>query len=177
MLIAATLRRLWLLPSLLIGFLLLNLVAGCRSAQSVPPSAYQVRLAPPAVALVPTPAPVSTPAMPPAAAELAAVAPPQRRAMGHARRRLIAAPVAYTPTPKHSQQRLARTVLRAAHRAPGTRSNTTEVGLGTTVLGVLGLIVAPIALIGLLIWGGPVWAILLGLAALAVLVAYIDPFW
>jgi hypothetical protein len=52
----------------------------------------------------------------------------------------------------------------------------TEVGLGTTVLGVLGLIVLPISLIGLLIWGGPVWAILAGLAALAVLVAYLDPF-
>lgn len=52
----------------------------------------------------------------------------------------------------------------------------TEVGLGTTVLGVLGLVVLPLSLLGLLIWGGPVWAVLAGLAALAVLVAYIDPF-
>ncbi|RYU78625.1 hypothetical protein [Hymenobacter persicinus] len=51
-----------------------------------------------------------------------------------------------------------------------------EVGLGTTVLGVLGLVVLPIALLGLLIWGGPVWAVLAGLAGLAVLVAYLDPF-
>ena len=51
-----------------------------------------------------------------------------------------------------------------------------EVGLGTTVLGVLGLIVLPISLVGLLIWGGPVWASLAGLAGLAVLVAYLDPF-
>jgi hypothetical protein len=53
---------------------------------------------------------------------------------------------------------------------------TAEVGLGTTVLGVLGLIVLPISLIGLLIWGGPVWAILAGLSALAILIAYLDPF-
>lgn len=51
-----------------------------------------------------------------------------------------------------------------------------EVGLGTTVLGVLGLIVLPISLLGMLIWGGPVWLVLAGLSALAVLVAYIDPF-
>ena len=53
---------------------------------------------------------------------------------------------------------------------------TAEVGLGTTVLGVLGLVVLPIALIGLLLGGGLVWGVLAGLAALAVLVAYIDPF-
>jgi hypothetical protein len=51
------------------------------------------------------------------------------------------------------------------------------VGLGTTVFGILGLIVLPIALLGLLLSGGGlVWGILAGLAALAVLVAYIDPF-
>ena len=53
---------------------------------------------------------------------------------------------------------------------------TAEAGLGTTVLGVLGLVVLPIALIGLLLGGGLVWGIVAGLAALAVLVAYIDPF-
>ena len=52
-----------------------------------------------------------------------------------------------------------------------------EVGLGTTVLGVLGLVVLPIALIGLLLSGGGlVWGIVAGAAALAVLVAYLDPF-
>ena len=56
---------------------------------------------------------------------------------------------------------------------PRTRA---EVGLGTTVLGVLGLVVLPLALLGLLIWGGAVWAALAGLAALAVLVAWLDPF-
>lgn len=54
---------------------------------------------------------------------------------------------------------------------------TAEVGLGTTVLGVLGLVVLPVALIGLaLSGGGLVWAIVAGAAALAVLVAYLDPF-
>ena len=60
--------------------------------------------------------------------------------------------------------------LRRAHA-------TAEVGLGTTVLGVLGLVVLPIALIGLLLSGGGlVWGLVAGLAALAVLVAYLDPF-
>ena len=54
---------------------------------------------------------------------------------------------------------------------------TAEVGLGTTVLGILGLVVLPIALIGLLLSGGGlVWGIVAGAAALAVLVAYLDPF-
>ena len=52
-----------------------------------------------------------------------------------------------------------------------------EAGLGTTVLGVLGLVVLPIALLGLLLSGGGlVWGVVAGLAALAVLVAYLDPF-
>ncbi|WP_125932508.1 hypothetical protein [Hymenobacter glacialis] len=51
-----------------------------------------------------------------------------------------------------------------------------EMGLGTTVLGVLGLILLPVALVGLLLSGGLVWGVVAGLAALAVLVAYLDPF-
>ncbi|MFD2721049.1 hypothetical protein ACFST9_20180 [Hymenobacter monticola] len=54
---------------------------------------------------------------------------------------------------------------------------TAEAGLGTTVLGVLGLIMLPIAALGLILSGGALgWIIVGGLAALAVLVAYIDPF-
>lgn len=66
-----------------------------------------------------------------------------------------------------------------AHRRAllSRRRATAEVGLGTTVLGVLGLVVLPIALLGLLLSGGGlVWGILAGAAALAVLVAYLDPF-
>ena len=67
----------------------------------------------------------------------------------------------------------------ATHRRPllARAHVPAEVGLGTTVLGVLGLVVLPIALIGLAISGGGlVWGIVAGAAALAVLVAYIDPF-
>ncbi len=67
----------------------------------------------------------------------------------------------------------------AAHRRAllGRPRATAEAGLGTTVLGILGLVALPIALIGLAISGGGlVWAIVAGAAALAVLVAYLDPF-
>ena len=48
--------------------------------------------------------------------------------------------------------------------------------VGTTVLGVLGLVKLPIARIGLVLGGGGlVWAIVAAAAALAVLVAYLDP--
>ena len=63
-----------------------------------------------------------------------------------------------------------RTLLARPHAAA-------EAGLGTTVLGVLGLVVLPIALLGLLLSGGGlVWGVVAGAAALAVLVAYLDPF-
>ena len=52
-----------------------------------------------------------------------------------------------------------------------------EVGLGTTVLGVLGLVVLPVGLLGLLLGGGLAWGVVAGLGAVAVLVAYLDPFW
>ncbi|MCR5887531.1 hypothetical protein LRS06_06990 [Hymenobacter sp. J193] len=71
---------------------------------------------------------------------------------------------------------LARSAAQAAKKHQAKPKQVEEVGLGTTVLGVLGLVVFPLSLIGLLIWGGPVWAVLAGLAALAVLVAWLDPF-
>ena len=76
----------------------------------------------------------------------------------------VPAEVAHTKTVMHR-----RALLHRPHA-------TAEAGLGTTVLGVLGLVVLPIALIGLLLGGGLVWGVVAGLAALAVLVAYIDPF-
>ena len=49
--------------------------------------------------------------------------------------------------------------------------------LGTTVFGILGIVALPIALLGLLLSGGGlVWGIVAGAAALAILVAYLDPF-
>ena len=69
------------------------------------------------------------------------------------------------------QRRAAARLLRQRPQAPA------EVGLGTTVLGVLGLVALPIALLGLLLSGGGlVWGIVAGAAALAVLVAKLDPF-
>ena len=74
-----------------------------------------------------------------------------------------------------------RTIVRphAPHQRPllARPHATAEAGLGTTVLGVLGLVVLPIALLGLLLSGGGlVWGIVAAAAALAVLVAYLDPF-
>ena len=105
-----------------------------------------------------------------------AAAPAATRARSKARRQASVARVAavtkaaLVPTLSRPASVRRRALL---HRSHGTA----EAGLGTTVLGVLGLVVLPIALIGLAISGGGlVWAIVAGAAALAVLVAYIDPF-
>ncbi|SES72887.1 hypothetical protein [Hymenobacter actinosclerus] len=154
--------------------------AGCRSAQS----AYQFRPAPTVAAASQRPAPAQAlPAAAPASAAVKALpAAVARPVASHAARRPVRRTAGAVPA------RLARSFSAAAQPTyaavvrPGRRGATdgaqavAEVGLGTTVLGVLGLIVGPISLVGLLIWGGPVWAVLLGLSALAVLVAYIDPF-
>ena len=87
---------------------------------------------------------------------------------------MVAVPTAIASTDKRTVVRPMPTRRRVLLTRPHT---TAEVGLGTTVLGVLGLVVLPIALIGLLLSGGGlVWGIVAGLAALAVLVAYLDPF-
>lgn len=162
--------------SLMLLFLLL--ASGCRSAQS----AFQFRPAP-TVAARPVPAPVveaapavvaevPAPAQPVAATKAIWPAPLKPRQL----RQQLRWAVAQAAAPRQLlKPLLARPATQGVRRAAGPRQST-EVGLGTTVLGVLGLVVLPISLIGLLIWGGPVWAILAGLAALAVLVAYLDPF-
>ncbi|MFC4791703.1 hypothetical protein ACFPAF_06370 [Hymenobacter endophyticus] len=154
-----------------------GLAAGCRSAQT----AYQFRPAEGPVAVRPAPADTATvqPATPvPTVAQRATtplmvarnsqtrprVKRQLRQAVAQVQTRLVATAA---PGRKSAAQQV--------RRVAGPR-HTTEVGLGTTVLGVLGLVVLPISLIGLLIWGGPVWAVLAGLAALAVLIAYLDPF-
>jgi hypothetical protein len=161
-----------------LALMLLALASGCRSAQS----AFQFRPAP-AVAARPVPAPsgdvapaevaeVPTPAQPVAAPNTRQPAPLKSR---HLRQQLLRV-MPQSATPRQLlKPSLAKPAAQSLRRAAGPR-HATEVGLGTTVLGVLGLVVLPISLIGLLIWGGPVWAILAGLAALAVLVAYLDPF-
>jgi hypothetical protein len=68
-------------------------------------------------------------------------------------------------------------VLRQHHAFLRRPRATAEAGLGTTVFGILGIIALPIALLGLLLSGGGlVWGIVAGAAALAILVAYLDPF-
>ncbi len=77
-----------------------------------------------------------------------------------------AGPQRVTTTPKQPRWHL-------RHRPQGIA----EAGLGTTVFGILGLVTLPIALLGLLLSGGGlVWGIVAGAAALAILVAYLDPF-
>ncbi len=94
----------------------------------------------------------------------------QERRLAPAARVAAVAKAALVPKTARSATGKRRVLLQRPH-------GTAEVGLGTTVLGVLGLVALPIALIGLAISGGGlVWAIVAGAAALAVLVAYLDPF-
>lgn len=117
-------------------------------------------VAAPVASAAPAPRTAATPA---AAAALPAPAPPV--AAGPAE---TLASVA--PAPGHTASHMHRHLLRRAH-APA------EAGLGTTVLGILGLVTLPVALLGLLLSGGGlVWGIVAGAAALAILVAYLDPF-
>ncbi|TGE20749.1 hypothetical protein E5K00_22475 [Hymenobacter aquaticus] len=162
-------------PLLVVGLLLL--LSGCGTSRS----AFQFR--PPAVARAVAP-PVAAPApvVPPVAAvaPVPVVAPVVRRS---AEARPPTSHVARRPRPTPlvtARYAVTRPALRAAVKqlttAPQHHTEAAEAGLGTTVLGVLGLVVLPVSLLGLLIWGGPVWAVLAGLAAVAILVAYLDPF-
>ncbi|SNR50299.1 hypothetical protein [Hymenobacter mucosus] len=171
-------RRAQLLSRLTMALVGLLLFASCRSAQS----AYQFQ--PPASSRL---AHVGTPALPPAAVEAASLPAPAPTPL------VVGQPTSQEPRkPRQVHRQLRKVVARAAvhqrlvslvtqpaaqrvQHAAGPR-HVSEVGLGTTVLGVLGLVVLPISLLGLLIWGGPVWLILAGLSALAILVAYLDPF-
>ncbi|MBX0291837.1 hypothetical protein K3G63_15400 [Hymenobacter sp. HSC-4F20] len=157
----------------------LGLTAGCRSSQS----AYQFRPAPAvahgraplpdsgAVAVSVTPSPVQALPTQAASRRTTPYPKPASRKLRLRLQRAVASSVSQARPPLTR----VRTGAQAARHSAGPR-RATEVGLGTTVLGVLGLVVLPIALVGLLIWGGAVWAVLAGLAALAVLIAYLDPF-
>ncbi|MBO0359691.1 hypothetical protein J0X19_17150 [Hymenobacter sp. BT186] len=175
----APVRLLRHLTRLSLAAMVLLLAASCHSTQV----AYQFRPAtsPAAATMASTDsvqvvAPVVATAATPAvlAAVPAKAARPALRPARQMRqlRRVVAQALAQQrvkPTTHYGAAQSIRHVARRPHQ-------TAEVGLGTTVFGVLGLIVLPISLLGLLIWGGPVWAILAGLAALAILIAYLDPF-
>ena len=149
-------------------------VAGCQSTRL----SYSFPAAPRAVALA-SPAAPAAPAVGAAtfSQKLPAVAAPRHPAptpTGTAaavpRPRLARLPLRPRPAP------VARPVAAARHLSFKPQAPA-EVGLGTTVLGVLGLVALPIALLGLLLSGGGlVWGIVAGAAAVAVLVAKLDPF-
>ena len=149
-----------------------SLLAGCQSSRS----GFSFQPAPRAVALENSVAPAATKTAPTAAAPFATAAAnqsviPQFKAQApHLVHRPARGLAAWQPAP------LARRPPAARHPQPKPQAPA-EVGLGTTVLGVLGLVVLPIALLGLLLSGGGlVWGVVAGLAALAVLVAKLDPF-
>ena len=153
-----------------------SLTSGCQSSRlgfSFQPTLGRLRPVPLAVA--PTDSLVAITTLAPAASVL----PARNRASRQARTQVREVSMVVVPTAIANTDN--RTVVRpmpTRRRALLTRPYATaEVGLGTTVLGVLGLVVLPIALIGLLLSGGGlVWGIVAGAAALAVLVAYLDPF-
>ncbi|GAB3586199.1 hypothetical protein [Hymenobacter daeguensis] len=160
--------------SLLVVFL--GLLSGCQSSRpgfSFQPAPQRPARVETTAAPAATPAAVGTAV---AGAPAAQPLPPQLRGQRKARRQASAARVAAI-----AKAVLAPKIGRAAllpRRALLQRPHATaEAGLGTTVLGVLGLIALPIAAVGLILSGGGLgWIIVGGLAALAVLVAYIDPF-
>lgn len=151
-------------------------LASCQSTR--PAYLFQPSATGAAATVVPVRAPVppvpQAPATIPARREVTAAHLGQSESLAPARQS-VRARLAVLRQPVVVWQRTVRPAAQAARKVARPR-HSKEVGLGTTVLGVLGLIVLPIALLGLLIWGGPVWVILAGLAAVAVLVAYLDPF-
>lgn len=83
-----------------------------------------------------------------------------------------AAASAATPTAGLKRQLAAHHYARLLHRAHAPA----ESGLGLTVLGLLAMVALVVALIGLAISGGGLgWIIAAGVAALVILVAYLDP--
>jgi hypothetical protein len=69
-----------------------------------------------------------------------------------------------------------QTAAQAVRRHLVGPRTTTEVGLGTTFFGILGLLAVLVGLIGLALGGGLVFGLIAAAGALAVLVAWIDPF-
>ena len=66
--------------------------------------------------------------------------------------------------------------MRVARRAAAPR-NTAESGLGTTFLGILGILAIPVGLIGLLLSGGALaWGIVALVGGLLLLNAVFEPF-
>ena len=165
------------LPALLVVFA--ALVSSCQSSrpgfsfQPAPGRARAVAVAK-SVAIVMKDSATATVSMPATAASrptFSRPAPVIRLRQGHPQQPRLLAPVAaetqvVTPAPAVAHRR------GLLHRAHGTADS----GFGMTVLGLLGLVALAVGLIGLAISGGGLgWAIVVGVAALIVLIAYIDP--
>ena len=160
---------------LLNALLVLSVAASCSGSRA----AYQFRPAAPAAAqrtvVTRDSAASAVAAAPVSAAEISTPALQPHRQEGNRKTQRVVTQLVKQAKAQHNQLVAKPTKHQEAAKASSAQ-RPAEVGLGTTVLGVLGLVVLPISLLGLLIWGGPVWAVLAGLAALAVLVAYLDPF-
>ena len=178
-----TLPRLFNLRLLAVLMVAAGLASGCQSSRpsfSFQPIPRQARAVKAAGATASTPEAAATPvptALPKPAAQ-AAISTPGARKQRHPLPPPPPEPVVTsTATATIAPLPMARPT--ALHQRPllHRSHSTAEAGLGTTVLGVLGLVVLPIALLGLLLSGGGlVWGIVAAAAALAVLVAYLDPF-
>ena len=166
------------LPALLVGFG--TLAGGCQSSRpsfSFQPVVLCTGAAVPAShaaagVSAPVAAPVASAAPDPCAAAVATPATVKRAPL-----LALVPPLAAAPAEILAAVAPAPVVARAHRLLPHRAHAPAEVGLGTTVFGILGLITLPIALLGLLLSGGGlVWGIVAGAAALAILVAYLDPF-
>ena len=155
---------------------MLGLAAGCRSTQSV----YRVTPAPgtstaqavPDAPATPEPNALPTPAKPLNRSYRTTAAANQRPAASKATPLL-----ARTIETVKSSPTLVRAAKRVVRRAPLAPHNTAEVGLGTTFLGILGILAIPIGLIGLLLSGGGLaWAIVAIVGGLLLLNAIYEPF-
>ncbi|HEX8427397.1 hypothetical protein [Hymenobacter sp.] len=73
-------------------------------------------------------------------------------------------------------QLLSRPATQAVRHHTKALRKPAEVGLGTTVFGILGFLAVPIGLIGLALGGGLVWGLIAAAGALAILIAWLDPF-
>ena len=80
-------------------------------------------------------------------------------------------PVASRSTPRAAVVAL-RQQFRQRRQSPQAPA---EQGLGLTVLGLLGMVAVVVGLVGVVVGGGAAWAIIAGVGAVAVLLAYLIP--
>ncbi len=167
--------RFWLLSSLIVSGGLVSSCQSSRSSFTFQPVMRQGQATTVATVIAEDPATVvvvETPVtLPPSQIKVEPTSRKQRLRLSKPQRQAVTVEtpnvIATMPAPSAARKRSFLSRPQA----------TTEVGLGTTVFGILGLVTLPIALLGLaLSGGGLVWAIVAGAAVLAVLVAYIDPF-